>query len=100
MDFFETLKQKGKCCISEKPLDTTQYVNLVNTEYLCTWPYPFHNNVLIPAMPKCAIAAVHDESIKAGKLAGPIKFVIEIKDDQLIYHPVEALEKYVDPFKN
>lgn len=86
---------KAKCCISERPLADCQSVNVIQTDYVATWKYPSMGNILIPGDYNHATAFIHDDYApkKAGDKIADIKFVVEFKNDTVIYHPVESLSK-------
>lgn len=93
MDLLEKFR-KAKCCISERPLSDCEYVNMMQTDYLATWDYPYVSNVLLRNDYKHAVAYVHDDyAPRPGAEIPPLKFVIEIQGDNIIYHPVETLQK-------
>lgn len=93
MDFNELIKEKGKCCVTEKPLSDCEFINLIQTKYKVKWNYPKFGNV-ITGEEGTAGAVVHDDVInmETGELKGELKFCIEIKNDEIIYHPVTELE--------
>jgi hypothetical protein len=97
----EILKEKGKCCISGKPLSTSEHITFVTLDYAPAWEFPYESNILFPDQPRRAVAAVHDDHIIPGKgyiLAGLVKFAIEIRGEEIIYHPVSTLKniRYVN----
>lgn len=92
----ENIKKKGKCCISEKPLSTSEFINMVSLPYVATWDYPIAGNVLIANYGKRAVALVHDDEMQPGAnyvTEEKIKFAVEFRGEEIIYHPVEELQK-------
>jgi hypothetical protein len=92
----EMIKKIGKCCISGKPMSTSEYINLVALDYVPTWEYPISGNVLIPKYQTRAVAIVHDDEMPAKGLyvhEDQIKFAVEFRGEEIIYHPIEDLQK-------
>lgn len=87
----EQVKKLGKCCVTDKPLATSEFITCVQLGYKATWQYPTWGNVLT-GQTGLAIAYVHDEAIYAGHLLGPILYAIEFRDDEIIYHDINTLE--------
>lgn len=100
MELLEIFR-KCNCCISGRPLADCKSMNVLQTEYVATWNYPIMSNLLIPGDYKHAVAYIHDDYMPDdGILKEPIKFVIEFRGDEIIYHPVESLQKgpsFTDP---
>jgi len=91
----EMIKKIGKCCVSGEPLSTSEFINLVTLPYVCTWKYPFAGNEL-RNFTRRAVAYVHDQELKPGTnfvLEEKIKFAVEFRGEEIIYHRVEDLQK-------
>lgn len=102
MDFEQIIREKGKCCISGRSLFDS-HCNLVIVDYAPTWAYPKETNLLIPDSPTRAIAVVHDDCVTSGMkhmLTDKIKFAIELRGEEIIYHAVEDLQPIFYPAKN
>ncbi len=93
--------KRAKCCISERPLADCEYMNVIQTDYIATWKYPVISNMLMKNDYRHAVAYIHDDYApkKAGDKIPDIKFVIEFKDGDIIYHPVDTLQKGPRQFK-
>lgn len=90
----EILKEKGVCCISGKPMSTSDHVNVAILDYAPSWEFPFMTNLLMPDQPKRAVAIIHDDHYPATKkyLVGQqVKFAIELRGEEIIYHDVNTL---------
>lgn len=97
----DLLKKDGKCCISGKPMATSEHINFVVLDYAPDWAFPFEHNLLMPEKPKRALGIIHDEKYDDSKkyvMPGLVKFAIEIRGKDIIYHPVETLQpiRYAD----
>ncbi|HRH61656.1 MAG TPA: hypothetical protein PL045_13855, partial [Chitinophagaceae bacterium] len=88
----EKLKEKALCCISGMPIRTSDNMNLIQLPYKAAWKFPVWGNV-ITGQQNMALAVVHDACLTDGKLNGEIKYAIEAKDHEVIYHHVEFLQK-------
>ena len=96
MEWTDNIKKNGKCCVSGKPLSTSENINMVSIDYIPSWEYPVAGNVLIPNYTKRAIAIVHDDELQPGAthiMEGKIKFAVEFRGEEIIYHPLEDLQK-------
>ena len=86
MDFEKLMREKGKCCVTDKPLTDTAMFLVIDTDMKASWTYPIAGNAHTndEAM---AVAVVHTDAIADGLLVGPLKSVVEItvKGD-IIYH--------------
>ena len=89
MEIEKLIKEKGKCCITEKPMTDSKYINVVQLHMRATWEYPVWGN-FITGQQHMAVAHVHDQAIVNGKLISPVKFAVEIRDKEIIYHPLRA----------
>lgn len=93
MDNFEkTIREKGKCCISEKPLKDSKHINMVQLHIRASWKFPIWGN-FITGEQNMAVAYVHDDSIVKGKLVSPVKFIVEFQGDEIIYHKIRRCKK-------
>lgn len=95
-DFSEIIKEKAVYCISGKPMSTSKYLNMVALDYAPEWEFPVEANFLLPNRPKRAVAIVHDDEVTVGVShlsTGKVKFAIEVKGEEIIYHPVEHLKQ-------
>jgi hypothetical protein len=95
MDIQKIIQLKGKCCISGRSLIDCKYTNLVSLDFHCTWDYPYQSNLLIPGSPRRAQAIVHDDYVTTGMqhvLTEKVKYAVEFKGEQIIYHAVEDLQ--------
>jgi hypothetical protein len=92
MDGLKQIKDRGKCCISEKPLKTSKHVNMIQLDRKATWGFPVWGN-LLTGQDNMACAYVHDDCIddNTGKIMGDIKYAVELRGDEFIYHPIETL---------
>lgn len=94
--------EKGVCCISGKPLKGCENVNMIGTEFKAKWAFPTVGNVITGEHGR-AVAFVHDDyfDLEDGKgMAAKLKHVVEFRDNEYILHPVEGLQKYVQPTLN
>lgn len=84
------IQRIGKCCACDRPFSGkhTKRINAVSLNRKCKWEFPRMGNVLTGS-DYVAIAIVCDACIS---LNVPIKYAIEFKGDQIIYHAIEALE--------
>lgn len=91
----DEIKKYGKCCITEEPLHTSAEINVVQLAYKATWKFPTHGNV-ITGQSGLAMAFVHDAAVSdQGQLIAPVRFAVECRGEELVYHPVEELEQEV-----
>lgn len=89
----EQLKEKGKCCISDKPLKDSEHINMVQLEFKATWEYPVCGNVTY-GIEGMAVAYVHDEFFVDGKVdLSKVKYAVEFAGDDIIYHPVPVIRR-------
>jgi hypothetical protein len=93
----EEIKQKAKCCITEKPMSTSKHLNFVQLQYKANWAFPIWGNILT-GHAGLAIAYIHDDC-KAAKTE-EIKFAVQIEGDELIYHRIETLKPATTPNLN
>lgn len=102
MDFVQFLKRKARCCITGRSMQSSRHVNLIMLDRICTWDHPYSQNLFIPEDPRHAIAVVHDCTFdkETNSFKGKIIRAVEIKGDQIIYHPVEDLDKIVKADQN
>ena len=89
---FELLREKGKCCISEKPLKDSAHLTMVALDFPAAWQYPVMANVFHQIVMR-AVAFVHDDCIVAGKLTGKIKYAVEFNNGDIIYHDVPEIRR-------
>ncbi len=89
MDILEILKAKGRCCISERPLATSNNINLIELRYKASWAFPVSGNIL-QGRSNMACAVVHDDCIINGAVTGIIKYAIEFTNGEILYHPAPA----------
>jgi hypothetical protein len=89
MDFEKLLRQKGKCCITGKPLKDSKHINIIQLHMKASWEFPVWGNV-ITGERNMAIAYAHDEAIVNGILSGPVQFMIETRKGEIIYHPIRT----------
>lgn len=92
MDAMQMVKEKGKCCISSKPLSTSRHINMIELEFKASWNYPTAGNIIY-GIKGFAVALVHDECFIEGKMQGEIKYAVEFTDNDIIYHPVPEIRK-------
>ncbi len=92
----EQVKECGKCCVTGKPLSTSEFITAVQLPYKATWKYPTWGNLLLKCYDR-AIAYVHDDAIVNGELTGPILYAVEFQDDEIVYHDVSTLTKAEGP---
>lgn len=94
LEFDELISATGKCCICDKLMIESSFINMVQTQRKVKWKFPRAGNILT-GEDGLALAIICDQCFGngAGKLLSPIKFVIEISNDEIIYHPVEELEE-------
>jgi hypothetical protein len=91
MDFETLIRTKGKCCATDLPISTSESINLVGLNKIATWKFPIVGNVLTGEHGKAA-ALVHDDAINPdGSLKCEIKYAIEFKGDDILYHPIDQL---------
>lgn len=92
MDGLEKIKANCKCCISGKPLSTSGHVNMIQLDKKATWPFPVWGNV-ITGRQNMAVSYVHDDycHYEKMKLKGEIKYAVELRGEEFIYHPIESL---------
>jgi hypothetical protein len=89
---FEEIREKGKCCITEKPLRDCKHFNIVQIDKKAKWKYPVWGD-LISGIDNMAIAIVHDDCLEPeGNIIGEIRYAIEATDTKIIYHPISELE--------
>ena len=88
----DDVKQKAICCITDKPLVTSEHMNMIRLNLKASWEFPVWGN-FITGVNGMAIAYVHDDAVDqhTGKLKGNVKFAIEISDNTIIYHSVGEL---------
>jgi hypothetical protein len=91
MDTLEKIKKYGRCCISDRPLKDSHHVNMVELGYKATWKFPVAGNVLTGTSGR-AVAFIHDDYFQIGKNTGEIKYAVEFRGDEIIYHDVKTLE--------
>jgi len=85
------IKNRMKCCATEKPLTTSKHVNMVQVDKSAKWDYPTWGNVLTGKR-DMAVAYVHDDCIdENGNCKVPIKFVVEFAGDLIRYHPIDSI---------
>lgn len=88
--------RSAKCCISERPLANCKGVNVVETDFIATWHNPYLTDLDKENDYHHALAFIHDDYAPAdydfSKIPA-VKFVIEYRGDEIIYHPVEDLER-------
>lgn len=65
------------------------HVNLVVLNYVREWPYPKNSNLYTHFDDYRAVSVVCDEC-----LSKPITHAVEVKDGEVIYHPVTNLTRY------
>jgi hypothetical protein len=85
---------KAKCCVCEKPMKSSRSMNVVILEKKPTWDYPIVGNVLYD-VPDKATATVCDSCIDRfndPKDVKYIKWAVELRKGEVIYHAVETLE--------
>lgn len=86
------IKQVAKCCITEKPLSTSKVIHWVQLPFKATWPFPIWGNI-ITGEKHLACALVHDDAVdKLGRITEDIKFAVQIKGEEIIYHAVSSLQ--------
>jgi len=91
----ERIKQLGKCCATEEPLHTSDNLTWVQLAFKAQWDFPVHGNVLT-GQSRMALAVVHDCAIaNDNDLMSEIKYAIELRDDEIIYHPLSELQPVV-----
>jgi hypothetical protein len=103
MDIEQTIREKAKCCISGRPLIDCQHCNLVVVDFVPSWEFPVEKNLLIPGSPTRAMAIIHDDYVTAGRYhpsRDKIKFAVEFRKGEIIYHPVEDLQPVIYAAKN
>lgn len=86
-------KKNIKCCACGGTLETSRFINLVETNRLPTWKYPVAGNVCVPCYVPRAIAIVCDECIQN---KAEIQRCIEWEEGspyKIIYHEIESLEE-------
>lgn len=81
--------RKANCCACGRPITNSKFVNVVITNYRQDWEYPAACNI-ITAETHGASAVLCDACIEA---KAQILHVIEIRDGQIILHPVSDLEE-------
>jgi hypothetical protein len=87
MDFEKLIREKGKCCITEKPLKDSRYINMIQLHIKASWDYPVWGS-FITGESNMAVAYVHDDAIVEGKIVGDIKFMVELRDGEVIHHTI------------
>lgn len=91
VDLTADIIKKGKCCVSDKPLNTCKNLNIIQINKKAKWSYPVWGN-FITGHKGMAVAFVHDEVFGDGTaLKGEIKYAVEIKNGEIIYHPISEL---------
>jgi hypothetical protein len=98
----EELK-KAKCCCCEQPMSKSKHINAVMLDKIATWDYPVAGNVLDDTEINEACAVVCDTCIQgyeepnqnhaAGDFIDSIKFAIESRGNEFVYHDINTLEK-------
>lgn len=79
------IQKRAKCCASGGRIDR---LNLVSLERRCTWEFPRAENVLTGYGPD-AIAVCCDRCVERSE---PVKYAIELRGADVIYHPIDELE--------
>ena len=80
-----------KCCACGGTLETSKFINVVETKKLAAWKYPVFGRVDIPDYKPRALAIVCDECIQKKE---KIRYCIEWEGSpyQIKYHEIESLE--------
>ncbi len=92
-DHAQFISENCKCCVTEKPMKDSKHITVVQLSFKASWKFPVWGNFIHGLPPQMAMAYIHDDAVKDGKLIAPVKFAVEIVDDQIIYHPVPACRK-------
>lgn len=93
MEQLENVISNGKCCSCEKPLAQSQFINVVALDRKASWPYPTGGNVLTGESGN-ALGFVCDQCVEISNdaPAPKVKFAVEFKDGELVYHDVNQLQ--------
>jgi len=86
-NFEKTMREKGKCCITEKPLKNSRHLNFIQLHIKASWEFPIWGN-FITGESNIACAYVHDDAIVDGKLSGPVKYMVQFEGNDIIYHEI------------
>jgi hypothetical protein len=86
----EKIKAIGKCCMTDKPLSTSEQLNFIQLPYKAHWTFPTWGNILT-GQKDMALAIVHDDAI--ANSISDIKYAVEFKGEELIYHPLDTLPR-------
>lgn len=92
MTDIEKVSRKANCCACRRPMRKSRFVNFVNLDKKATWESPVWTNVALKqGIPRInrAVAVVCDSCIKRKM---PVRFAIEIRGEDIIYHLVGKLE--------
>lgn len=91
MDLENVLMQKGKCCISNKPLATSPRLHLVQLACVAEWRFPVWGN-LTTGQTDLALAVLHDDFVDGnGRPLDQVRYAIEIHGSEITYHEVSRL---------
>ena len=83
----------GHCCACGGAMEGSVYINQVSICRRPTWKYPISNNLLVESWPDQACAIVCDTCIeRAEDEPLDIRFAIENRDGELVYHDVNLLD--------
>jgi hypothetical protein len=87
----DLIKKKGKCCVTGKPMSTSEHINMVQLHFRAWWKYPVWGNILTKVPAAMALAFVHDEAIGGNRvLIDKVKYGVEFSDGDIIYHDVPS----------
>lgn len=85
-------KKNIECCACGGTLETSKYINVVETNKLPTWKFPVMGNVAIPGYVPRAIAIICDGCLQNKE---KIRHCIEWEGSpyKIKYHEIESLEE-------
>lgn len=89
----ERIKELVACCACREPMAGSEHVNMVQLARKATWESPSCGNLLTGYGP-CALAFVCDRCLEAKReILVAVEFHGDGCGDEVIYHPVDELEK-------
>lgn len=84
------LFRKAKCCACESAMKDSEHVNMVALNHQANWEYPIMGNFETNTYQQ-ACAVLCDTCIES--TFEHVKFALELRGEEFIYHDVETLEK-------
>ncbi|MFH0904268.1 MAG: hypothetical protein V1854_03660 [Methanobacteriota archaeon] len=100
--FVQLVMEKGTCCICDKPMKGSKYLNLAHLDKKAAWEFPVWNNIFIPNLADRAVGVVCDgcqEAAEKSGVGGMFKYAIEVRGNDVIMHDIEELED-VEPIED